>query len=263
MRDADVAALRAAAGGAVLTPADEEYDAARAAAVWNGDIGAKPAAIARPTTAARVATVLSVARDAGADITVRGGGHSFAGHAAVDGAVMIDLGAFDAVEVDPKTRRVRAGGGARLSQLDAATAPHALGVPGGTVSHTGVGGLTLGGGFGWLTRAAGLTIDHMTGAEVGTADGRVVTATAEQNPDLFWALRGGGGNFGIVTTFEFEAIVLPPMVNLGLFFWTPEEAAEPLRFVRDYLPVLPPEFGVLMAALTAPPAPFVPPEYQN
>lgn len=170
---------------------------------------------------------------------------------------------MDDIAIDPIARRARCGGGAAWAQLDAAAAEHGLAVTGGFISHTGVGGLTLGGGIGWLTRQAGLSSDNLVSAQVVTADGRTVTASTAENADLFWALRGGGGNFGVVTEFEFALIELSPMANLGLFFWRPENAREPLRFARDFIPAMPDEFGGFVAGLNAPPAPFVPEQFQG
>ena len=249
--------------GTVIASGEEGFDAALAAAVWNGDIDRHPAAIARPNSSAEVASVVSAVRRLGLDLTVRGGGHSFAGHAVADNAVMVDLSQLNEIDVDPTSGRVSCGAGVTWAALDAATAPHALAVPGGFISHTGVAGLTLGGGLGWLSRRAGLSCDNLVSAEVATADGRLVTASAQDNPDLFWALRGGGGNFGIVTRFEFTAHQLNPLANLGLFFWRPQDALAPLQFARQYIPTLPDDCGAFMAGLSAPPAPFVPAEHHG
>lgn len=249
--------------GITLRPTDAEFAGARAAAVWNGDVDRQPALIVQPTSADEVAAALAFARSQGADLTVRGGGHSFAGNAVADGAIMIDLSRLDGVRIDPETRRAYVGGGAAWAAVDAATAEHELAVVGGTISHTGVAGLTLSGGMGWLTNAQGLSIDNLLAATMVTADGRTVTASQSENPELFWALRGAGTNFGVVTEFVFGLHELNPMANLGLFFWRPEDAREPLRFARDYVFGLPGGMGVLMAGLSAPPAPFVPPEYHG
>lgn len=249
--------------GITLRPRDTGFADARAAAVWNGDIDRQPALIVQPTSSAQVADVLAFARAQGADLTVRGGGHSFAGNAVADGAIMIDLSRLNGVRVDSRTRRAYVGGGATWAAVDAATAEHGLAVVGGTISHTGVAGLTLSGGMGWLTNAQGLSSDNLLAATMVTADGRTVTASESENPDLFWALRGAGTNFGVVTEFVFHLHELNPMANIGLFFWRPEDAREPLRFARDYVFDLPAGMGVLMAGLSAPPAPFVPPEYHG
>ncbi|HZN13174.1 MAG TPA: FAD-binding oxidoreductase [Acidimicrobiales bacterium] len=245
--------------GLLIEPDNNEYESARS--VWNGDIDRKPALVARCSTAADVAAVIRYARDGGLDLTVRGGGHSYAGHAIADGAVMLDLSGMQGVSVDPATKRAIAAGGATWADLDGATAQHALAVTGGFISHTGVGGLTLGGGMGWLTRKCGLSCDNLTAAEVVTADGRILRASDDENGDLFWALRGGGGNFGVVTSFEFRLYDHNPLANLGMFFWTPEHGAEALRFAREFVKALPDGMGALIAGLSAPPMPFVPEQY--
>jgi FAD/FMN-containing dehydrogenase len=174
---------------------------------------------------------------------------------------MINLAQLNDVQVDAQARRARVGGGALLADLDAATQQHGLATPGGMISHTGVAGLTLGGGMGWLSRKHGLSIDNLTGLEVVLADGSVVWASDAENADLFWALRGGGGNFGVVTTFEFALHPVGPMVQLGVFFWPAEQGPEALRSIQDVVATLPRELNVLVAALSAPPAPFVPEEH--
>jgi FAD/FMN-containing dehydrogenase len=261
--DDAVSVLKGSVSGPVLTATDEGYDDALASAVWNGDVKRRPALIVQPGSSAEVADVLAVARQHRVGVTVRGGGHSFAGHAVADDEVMIDLSRLNQISVDPGARRVRCGGGTTWAALDAATAEHGLAVPGGFISHTGVAGLTLGGGMGWLSRRAGLSCDNLVSAEVVTADGRVVTASAQESPDLFWALRGGGGNYGVVTRFEFALHQVSPMANLGLFFWPPQDARDPLRFARDLIPALPDDMGGFVAGLCAPPAPFVPVEHQG
>lgn len=261
--DVATSVMKGPFSGLVLADTDPGYEAALAAAVWNGDITRRPSLIVQPGSGAEVARVLEVARQYRVGVTIRGGGHSFAGHAVADGEVMIDLVRLRQISVDPGTRRVSCGGGVTWAELDAATAEHGLAVPGGFISHTGVAGLTLGGGMGWLSRRAGLSCDNLVSAEVVAADGRIVTASAQENPELFWALRGGGGNFGIVTRFEFSAHQLSPMANVGLFFWRPQEAREALRFARDLIPDLPDDMSGFVAGLNAPPAPFVPAEHQG
>ncbi|WP_086838107.1 FAD-binding oxidoreductase [Amycolatopsis kentuckyensis] len=248
--------LRTQLSGAVLTDGDPGYDTARS--VWNGEIDRHPAVVVRPAGPEDVATALAYAREAGLDVSVRGGGHNFGGAAVVDGGLCLDLSSLTAITVDPDHRTARCGGGTTWAELDAATQAYALAVPGGTVSHTGVGGLTLGGGFGWLTAKHGLSCDNLLSAEVVTADGEILRASAEEHADLFWALRGGGGNFGVVTEFEFRLHPVGPIVHLGLFFWGLEDGVAALRQAREVLETLPAEMGVLVAGLNAPPAPFVP-----
>ncbi|HET9078563.1 MAG TPA: FAD-binding oxidoreductase [Acidimicrobiales bacterium] len=249
--------------GRVVTAADTDYDAVRAECVWNGDIDRRPWVIARATSPADVAEAVRFARSEGRVIAVRGGGHGFAGACIADDAVMIDLGPLDRVDVDPGGRRATCGGGARWSQVDSATQEHALGVPGGFISHTGIGGLTLGGGMGWMTRRAGLSCDNLTSAEVVTADSRVLTASRQEYPDLFWAIRGGGGNFGVVTSFEFSLHPTGPMVQLALSFWDLDHGPDAFRAARDLVPSLDEGLGIFLAALNAPPAPFVPDSFQG
>ena len=257
---ADIQSFQAAFGSRLHVPGDADYDRGRS--LWNGAIDRRPAAIAHCETAGQVADAIRFARGSGLQIAVRGGGHSYAGHSSCDGGLMIHLGAMNSVIVDPAARRVRCGGGATWADVDAATQRHALAVPGGFVSHTGVGGLTLGGGIGWLTKMAGLSCDNLVGAELVTADSRVVQVSAQHTPELLWALRGGGGNFGVVTSLEFALHPVGPLVHLGLFFFGLERGVEALRFARGYIESLPHNAsGFLAIGLSAPPAPFVPQEH--
>jgi FAD/FMN-containing dehydrogenase len=251
--------LRSAMAGPVFGPGDRDYDTARS--VWNGQIDRRPAVIARCLTADDVAAAIRFASAEGLEISVRGGGHNFGGTAVCADGLMVDLSALNQVAVDPTTRRAHCGGGATLADLDAATQEHGLAVTGGTISHTGVGGLTLGGGLGWLTNRLGMTCDNLLSAQVVTADGRCLRASETEHPDLFWALHGGGGNFGVVTDFEFQLHPVGPEVHLGFFFWPQDMATEALRAARDIIKVLPREVGTLVACLNAPPAPFVPEQY--
>ena len=251
--------LRTGMEGPVITPADPGFDDARR--VWNAGIDRRPAVIARCASAANVVAAIGYAREHGLEVAVRGGAHNPAGTAVCDDGLMIDLSPMNAVDVDPPRRRVRVGGGALLADVDAATLAHGLAVPAGLVSHTGVGGLTLGGGMGWLTRKFGLSIDNLVSAEVVTADGRVLRASADEHPGLFWAIRGGGGNFGVVTSFEFALHEVDPMVQLGLFFWPLDQGAQAMRLAREITRAMPPEINAVVGALNAPPAPFVPEQH--
>jgi FAD/FMN-containing dehydrogenase len=246
--------------GRLVSPGDPDYDRCRPG--WNGAIDRRPAAVVFARDADDVAAAVLGSRDAGTPLTVRGGGHSVAGRSLRDGAVCLDLSELNAVEVDPQRRTARVGGGALLAQLDAATQRHGLAVPAGQISHTGVGGLTLGGGLGWLMRHHGLTVDSLLAAEVVLADGRAVTASAEEHPDLFWALRGGGGDFGVVTRFEFEAHPVGPVLG-GMMLHPWERAGEAMRATRELMESAPPELTVFCAMVTAPPQEPFPPELQG
>lgn len=257
--DGALKAFRARFEGTVITPGAPEYDGARS--LWNGDIDRRPAVIARCSNASQVAAAIHFARSQALELAVRGGGHNYAGFASCNGGLMIDLSAMRQVTVDVVTRRAVCGGGATWEEVDSACQAHGLAVPGGFISHTGIGGLTLGGGIGWLTRKAGLTIDNLNSAEVVTADGSILRAAADEHADLFWALRGGGGNFGVVTSFEYRLHEVGPLIHLGLFFWGVDKGTEALRFSRDFVKTVPPEMGTFIAGLSAPPAPFVPEQY--
>lgn len=254
-----VGAFRAEFTGKVITSEDQEYDKARS--VFNGAINRRPAVIARCATPKEVAAAIKFGTDQGLEISVRGGGHNFAGFAVCDGGLMIDLSEMRQVTVDPATRRAVVGGGATWHEVDAVAQAHSLAVTGGFISHTGVGGLTLGGGIGHLTAQAGLSCDNLVSSQVVTADGRILMASENENPDLFWAIRGGGGNFGVVTSFEYRLHQVGPLVNLGLFFWGVDKGVAALRFCRDFLKALPPNASGFIGGLSAPPAPFVPQEY--
>jgi FAD/FMN-containing dehydrogenase len=251
--------LRAAVGGPVFTPGDDGYDDARR--VWNAGIDRRPGAVVRCASVDDVRAALAFAVETGLEVSVRGGAHNVAGGAVVDDGLVIDLSLLNHVSVDPEARRAKVGGGALLADLDAATQQHGLAVPAGMISHTGVGGLTLGGGMGWLTRIGGLSIDNLVSVQLVTADGRVLRAAEDEHPDLFWAIRGGGGNFGVVTEFEFDLYAVGPLIQYGLLFWDVAQGTEVLRLARDVIPGLSREFNVVIAGLSAPPAPFVPEEH--
>ena len=254
-------ALRAVMSGKVLVPADGDYDEARR--IWNAAIDRRPAVIAKCTSAADVAAALAFAARRGLEVAVRGGAHGISGKAVVDDGLMIDLSALNSVVVDPDARRARVGGGALLGDLMAAAQEHGLATPVGMVGHTGVGGLTLGGGMGWLTRKHGLSIDNLVSAEVVTADGRLLRASDDENADLFWAIRGGGGNFGVVTEFEFALHPVGPMIQVALLFWSVDQGKEYFRVAREVCASLPPDVNVIIGGINAPPAPFVPVEHQG
>ncbi|MFB0833013.1 FAD-binding oxidoreductase [Arthrobacter halodurans] len=255
----DTAPLEPPPADTVIAPDHPDYDTARR--LWNADIDRRPALIVRCASPQDVSSALSRAQTHNWEVAVRGGAHSTSGASSIDGGLVIDLSTLRGVSVDPVARRVRAGGGALLSDVDAACQEHGLAVPAGIVSHTGVGGLTLGGGMGWLTRREGLTIDNLLSAEVVLANGDIVHASKDEHPDLFWALRGGGGNFGVVTEFEFVLHEVGPMVDFGLFFWPLDQGSRMLRWAREIIPTLPRDLNVVLAGLNAPPAPFVPEQY--
>ncbi|HEX6443499.1 MAG TPA: FAD-binding oxidoreductase [Streptosporangiales bacterium] len=247
--------LRARMTGTVLTRDDVDYDDARS--VFNGAIDRRPAIIARCANSTDVAHALRFAREHDLEVSVRGGAHNLAGMAvAVDG-MMIDLSLMRRVTVDADARVAVAGGGATLADLDSATQGHGLAVPGGTISHTGVAGLTLGGGFGWLTPMLGLTSDNLVAADLVTADSRQLRVTADEHPDLFWAIRGGGGNFGVVTSFEYRLHPVGPLIDFGMFFWEEDRLPEALRLCREIVATLPRTTGVMIAPMNAPAAPFI------
>ena len=244
-------------GGELIGPADAGYDDARA--LFNAMIDKRPALIARCRDADDVVRVIAFARERGVPVAVRGGGHNGGGLGSVDDGVVIDLSLLKSVSVDPESRTVRVGGGCTWGEVDTATHAHGLAVPCGVISTTGVGGLTLGGGIGHLTRGYGLTIDNLIAAEVVLPDGSQVTASADENPELYWALRGGGGNFGVVTEFTFRAHPVSEIVG-GPIFWPIEKTAELLAAYREYLPTLPRNVGAFFCFHTIPPAPPFPEE---
>jgi FAD/FMN-containing dehydrogenase len=243
--------------GRQIHPGDADYDEART--VFNAMIDKRPALIARPTGAQDVARAIRFARDRGLLLAVRGGGHNGAGLGTCDGGVVIDLSPLKSVEVDPKARTARVGGGCVWSEVDRATGQHGLATPSGIISTTGVGGLTLGGGLGHLTRKCGLAIDNLVEAEVVLASGDVVRASADEHPDLYWALRGGGGNFGVVTSFLFRLHEAGTIVG-GPTFWPIELTGEVLSVYREFLPAAPRELNGFFAVHTVPPAPPFPEE---
>jgi FAD/FMN-containing dehydrogenase len=247
--DLEAMTLKGGFRGMLIRPGDADYDAARA--VWNGMIDRRPATIVRPAGPEDVIAAVNLARESGVPLAVRGGGHNAAGLSVCDGGIVIDLSSMKEVEVDAHARTARAQGGATWGDFDAATAAHGLATTGGLISSTGVGGLTLGGGLGWLMRAYGLACDNLLSVEVVTADGRLVTASATENADLFWGLRGGGGNFGVATSFEFR---LHPVrhVLAGMLVHPLERAGEVLRLYREVTATAPDTLTVFAPVMTTP-----------
>jgi FAD/FMN-containing dehydrogenase len=260
--EATVQELREAVRGEVLLPDDAGYDDAKS--VWNGAHDAHaPALVVRCTGAADVIAALGFARSNDLVIAVRGGGHSVAGLSTCDGGIVIDLSQLRSVRVDPDARRAVVGPGAVWGDVDHETQAFGLGVTGGLVSTTGVAGFTLGGGIGWLMRAHGLACDNLVGADVVTADGRLVHASEDENADLFWGLRGGGGNFGIVTSFDFALHPVGPTVYAGPIFLPGEAAGDLLRFFREWAPGAPDAITAAVNLTTAPPLPVIPAEWHG
>ena len=242
--------------GEILLPGDGAYESARK--IWNAMIDRRPAVIARCATTSDVVRGVSFARDNGLLLAVRGGGHNIAGSAIVDDGIVIDLSQMKAARVDAARRRVTIEAGATLADIDAATQAHGLATPVGINSTTGIAGLTLGGGFGWLSRKYGMTVDNLESAEVVTAAGEVVRASTTENPDLFWALRGGGGNFGVVTRFEFRLHPVGPDVLSGLIVYPLSAAKSVLQQYRAFVASGPEDLTVWTVLRQAPPLPFLP-----
>jgi FAD/FMN-containing dehydrogenase len=247
--------------GDLIHPGDAQYDEARA--VFNGMIDRRPALIARCTSADDVVAAVNLAREQHLPLAVYGGGHGVTGAAVCDAGVVVDMRGMKGMSVDPKARVARAEAGLTWGEFDAATQDHGLACTGGRVTTTGIAGLALGSGSGWLERKFGFTCDNLVKAEVVTADGRVVTASASENPDLFWGLRGGGGNFGIVTAFHLQLHEVGPIVFGGLLVFPAERGREILSFYRDFVRDAPPEVGSGLAFICAPPEEFVPKEVQG
>ena len=250
--------LRQRLNGAVILPGDPAYDEARS--IWNGMIDRKPAVIVRCRTEADVVHAIDYARHNKYEVSIRGGGHNIAGHAVCDGGLMINFSAMKEVRVDAPARRAYVQPGATLFDVDQATQAHGLAVPTGINSTTGIAGLTLGGGFGWLSRKFGLTSDNLVSARIVTADAKRLHVSATSHPDLFWALRGGGGNFGVVTEFEFALHPVGPQVFSGLIVFPRAEAPTVLRNYRSFVATAPDELSVWLVLRKAPPLPFLPPE---
>ena len=260
LADTDVQRLATAMRGRVIRPGDPDYDEARK--VYNAMIDKRPALIARCATVADVIAAVDFARDHGVVVAIRGGGHNGPGLGTCDDGIVIDLSPMNGVRVDPVRRTARVEGGAQLGDLHHATNAFGLATPSGIISTTGVGGITLGGGLGHLTRQFGLAIDNLLEADVVLADGRFVTASETEHADLFWALRGGGGNFGVVTSFVFRLHPLPSL-HAGPMLWPLDRSAEVLRWYRDFITRAPDELNGFFAFLTVPPAPPFPEHLQG
>ncbi len=249
--DVALGVLRGGVTGQVIVPSDAGYDSARR--VWNGNVDRQPAVVVRCSGVADVQFAVGFGRERDLLVSVRGGGHSAPGYGTNDGGIVIDLSAMRGIRVDPTARRAHAQGGVLWRDLDRETQAFGLATTGGTVSNTGIGGLSLGGGLGWLMGKHGLTVDNMVSADIVTADGEFQTADEQRNPDLFWALRGGGGNFGVVTSLEFQLHPVDTVLG-GLVAFELDQARDVLRFYRDFCSTLPDEAEVYLALLTEPQA---------
>ncbi len=257
----DEAALReleASFRGPIVRPGDPTYEQDRK--IWNGSIDRSPALIARCAGVADVIAAVKFGRRTGLPVAVRGGGHSFPGLSSVDGGLVIDLSPMRGIRVDPEARTARAQAGVLLGELDRETQAFGMAVPSGIVTHTGMAGLTLGGGIGWLMRKYGLSVDQLLSVDLITADGEFVKASGRENPDLFWGVRGGGGNFGIVTDFEFRLNPVGPTVVAGPILWPMEESPNVLRFYREWIRDVPEELTTIVVHRYTPPLPVIPPE---
>jgi hypothetical protein len=244
--------------GQIIRPGDRDYDEQRR--VWNGSIDRSPALIAGCAGVADVIAAVRFARESGLELALRSGGHSYPGLSVCDGGMIIDTSRMRGTRVDPEERTARAQAGVLLGELDREAQAFGFAVPAGIVTHTGLAGLTLGGGIGWLERKYGLTIDQLLSVDLVTADGELVKASETENPDLFWGVRGGGGNFGIVTEFEFRLNPVGPMVLAGPILWAMEDSPEVLRFYRDWITEVPEELTTIVTFRRVLPSPFVPSE---
>jgi FAD/FMN-containing dehydrogenase len=256
--ESEIHDLRRDIRGSVISPGDETYDQVRR--VWNGMIDRRPAVIVRALGARDVMTAVNFARGHGIPVSVRGGGHNIAGNAACDNGLMLDLSLMRGIRVYPNRNRVRAEPGVTWGEFDRETQTFGLATTGGLVSTTGISGFTLGGGIGWLVRKHGLALDSLMSADVVTADGELLMASSSENPDLFWGVRGGGGNFGVVTSLEYQLHAVGPIVLGGMIVHRAEDAPALLRFHREFTRDAPDELTTVAVYLTAPPAPFLPSE---
>src|SRR5438477_721490 len=251
-----LAELQGGFRGEIVGRDDATYDEHRK--VWNGSIDRRPALIARCAGVADVIASVRFGRKHGLPVAVRSGGHSFPGLSVADDAFLIDLGSMKGIRVDPEARTARVQAGVLWGELDRETQAFGLATTGGIVTHTGVAGLTLGGGIGWLQRKYGLTIDQLLSVDMVTADGELVKASADENADLFWGIRGAGSNFGVVTEFEFQLNPLGPIVMAGAVFWPMEDSPKVLRFYRDWIADAPDELTTIVVHRHAPPLPIIP-----
>jgi len=254
-------ALERSLAGGILRPGAPGWD--DAVLIWNGMVAAEPAIVAQPATAADVAAVVGLARDHGALLSVKGGGHNIAGTSIAEGGVTLDMSRMRGVTVDPDERVAHIGAGCLLGDVDRATQRHGLATPLGFFSQVGVAGLTLGGGLGYLSRRFGWTVDNLLEVEMVTADGRTLRASRDEHPDLFWAVRGAGANLGVVTRFTFRLHEVGPMVHGGLVAWPFEQAEEVLETYRELTTEAPRELAAFLILFRAPPAPFVPEEWHG
>jgi len=248
-------------GGGLLLPEDEGWD--EATTTWNGMVAKLPAVVFQPTSPADLATIVEFARNEGLLLSIKGGGHNIAGTSIAQEGITLDMSKMRSVSVDPETRVAHVGPGCLLGEVDKATQEHGLATVLGFVSETGVAGLTLGGGWGYLTRRFGWTVDNLEEVEIVTADGEIRTANREENPDLFWAVRGGGGNFGVVSRFTFRLHEVGPIITSGLIAWSAERADEILEAYQDLTATAPRELTAAAMIRLAPPAPFVPKEWHG
>ena len=259
--EASLSALRKAFRGELVRRGDANYDERRK--IWNGSIDRYPALIVRCAGVADVIAAVRFARGTDLPVAVRSGGHSFPGQSTCDDGIVIDLSPMKAIRVDPDTRTARAEAGVLLGELDQATQAFGLAVPAGIVTHTGLAGLTLGGGIGWLMRKYGLTVDQLLAVDMVTANGDLVKATESENPDLFWGIRGAGGNFGIVTEFTFRLNPVGPTVLAGPIFWPMEDSPKVLRFYRDWITDVPDDLTTIVVHRRVPPLPAIPKEFHG
>src|SRR5438552_6868035 len=258
---AALSALRTGFHGELVERGDSTYDERRK--IWNGSIDRYPALIARSTGVADVMAALKFARGTDLPVAVRSGGHSFPGQSTCDDGIVIDLSPMKGIRIDPEARTVRAQAGVLLGELDQATQAFGLAVPAGIVTHTGLAGLTLGGGIGWLMRKYGLTVDQLLSVDMVTANGELVKASDSENPDLFWGIRGAGGNFGIVTEFTFRLNPVGPIVLAGPIFWPMHESGQVLRFYRDWITDAPDDLTTIVVHRRIPPLPAIPKEFHG